>query len=938
MIASARSLRARSGALVLALGVALLGGCGGEPTRPRTLGSVSVMVTTTGSGLDGDGYSISIGSEQAALPVSGSTTLEGVAPGSYEVTLSGVAPNCSVLDGATRTVTVAEAAVTSVTFEVECVFDGAGAFLPEVACSSLSPGAADGMPLDIVPIGGVPSDLARPILARMSWSGGHGVSLALVDEQGVDVTMMIPLHPSGSPDGGEVTVRISDETQTCPPFTFSILPMPTAEGELADLVDVAQALLDEQAELLATTREQLLGTPMPELEPALRLEAIAQTLVNGPAGGFSLRALAEGTAPDFSAADLDFVERLLARTGLRADLEASLDEIQAAGPTRSGRADAPARALSPGLALECVTTGDMDAQLLHDCMTLARDKAQGSASEKTQDKAIFAMDVAAMVGSRRLAGAFSSAITFSQLYDRALADNLPSSFVSLSVTPEPADFLEDQPGPGTWAPALATAVSNGWDLNELLGELIVGKVTPDPRLAARLRLSYLEKWIITQADPQASTFFFVENFFQGLLEIVADEIGKLGVDLTDGLLTVPPLQYGPVDVSDTEWTDSRVVTGTSVTLVTHEQYDPQEPGTSLLEVITAVGKFGGTSIATEHVPVSVGALSVSIEPSEILLQPGRDTTLTVTVSNAVHPDSVELDPDHPAQGTAELSLGVAGTHTVTYTAPDNPVPNSTDLVAVRHIGLGGARGPSSQPRSASAIIRFGGIRLLPVLACVSPGQEVQLEWELTGFDTDPELHWSASGGDVSSTGLFTAPGDVTSVTVTVTVAGQPGVQDSIEIPIGGCVCSFSVQVGGNTAYVGQPGDVAEYFAYDSGDPGVPTIGYINFRTTVGRTALFGVDIEASPATGPGSYPLPEIGGNIGYEGGPYATYGDDGATLVIYEFEPHTRVTGEVVGGLVHDSSDLDITPFSISAAFQIYPPAGPGYGTYTCEVRQADS
>jgi hypothetical protein len=481
-----------------------------------------------------------------------------------------------------------------------------------------------------------------------------------------------------------------------------------------------------------------------------------------------------------------------------------------------------------------------------------------------------------------------------------------------------------------------TAISNGWDLNQLLGELIVGEVTPDRRLTQRL--SYLEKWIIAQADPRAATFFFVENFFQGLLEMVADQIGQLGVDLTDGLLSVPPIQYGPVDVSDTEWTDSRIVTGTSVILTTHEQYDPRETGTSLLEVITAVGKFGGTSIATERLPISVGALSVSIEPSDILLQPGRDTTFTVTVLNALHPDSVELDPDHPAQGTADLSPGVASTHTVTYTAPDDPLPNSTDLVAVRHIGQGGARGLSSVPRSASATVRFGGIRLLPVLACVSPRQEVQLAWELTGFDTEPELVWSASAGDVSSTGLFTAPDEVGTVTITAAVAGQPGVQDSIEVPIGGCVCSFSVQVGGGTAYVGQPGDVAEYFAYETGDPGAPwAIVYVKFTTAAARTALFGVDIGQAPVAGPGSYPVPEIGGDIGYDGAPYATYRDDGATLVIYEFAPHTQATGEIVGGLVHDSSDPDGTPFSISAAFQIYPPAGPGYGTYSCEVRPTD-
>jgi len=67
----------------------------------------------------------------------------------------------------------------------------------------------------------------------------------------------------------------------------------------------------------------------------------------------------------------------------------------------------------------------------------------------------------------------------------------------------------------------------------------------------------------------------------------------------------------------------------------------------------------------------------------------------------------------------------------------------------------------------------------------------------------------------------------------------------------------------------------------------------------------------------------------------YATYGEDGATLLIYEYEPHMRVAGEVLNGVVRDIEDPDSSSRSISATFQVYPGPGPFYNLYSCVVGQ---
>ncbi|HEX5437231.1 MAG TPA: hypothetical protein VFW98_08725 [Gemmatimonadaceae bacterium] len=108
----------------LAAGTVLLvaAACGSDkhtPLGPDT-GSVQVSTATTGHNLDADGYSISVDGGQAqSVGDTASITLDGVTAGSHAITLSGLAPNCSVAN-ATQTVTVTAGASATVSFQVTC--------------------------------------------------------------------------------------------------------------------------------------------------------------------------------------------------------------------------------------------------------------------------------------------------------------------------------------------------------------------------------------------------------------------------------------------------------------------------------------------------------------------------------------------------------------------------------------------------------------------------------------------------------------------------------------------------------------------------------------------------------------------------------------------------------------------------------------------------
>jgi hypothetical protein len=370
-------------------------------------------------------------------------------------------------------------------------------------------------------------------------------------------------------------------------------------------------------------------------------------------------------------------------------------------------------------------------------------------------------------------------------------------------------------------------------------------------------------------------------------------------------------------------------------MTSHNVYEPRASGPTTLSVRTKDGMFGGAQIA-EQAEITVGQIQINILPDDITLSPGQDTMLVVTVVNSAHPDSIELDPDVSLQGDSRDLLWDRDTHFVLYTAPQEPLPGSVDLVTVRHTAASGARGYSEDERLDIATIRFAGIDLLPVQGCVAPEQEVQLEWELTGFETAPELEWTWSAGDVDGNGLFTAPAQEGTVTITVAVVNSPNLTDSIEVSVGDCVCAFTLQVGSNPTYVGQPGDRVSYFAPEGAVPGEPyALGSVSFQDAEGFSAVAGVEIPTIVVTGPGDYPLSTISGGLGYGGGEdfFQQASPPRGTLRVLQYDPHTALVGEVLGGVVEDAFESGGPEFTFSATFQVYPPEGSPGWNYACVI-----
>ena len=89
--------------------------------RPTT-GGVVITTTTTGPLPDADGYTISVDeTDGGSVGANEAMTLSDLAPGTHEITLGGLAENCSVVNGQSQAIAVVAGQLSQVQFDVTCV-------------------------------------------------------------------------------------------------------------------------------------------------------------------------------------------------------------------------------------------------------------------------------------------------------------------------------------------------------------------------------------------------------------------------------------------------------------------------------------------------------------------------------------------------------------------------------------------------------------------------------------------------------------------------------------------------------------------------------------------------------------------------------------------------------------------------------------------------
>ena len=762
----------------------------------------------------------------------------------------------------------------------------------EVACTAFTLGASSGMPLETISMGQLPTSFSLPAAAVSLPDGTPGgLAYVLAGETG-NLELLVPLHPTAPMVGGPVTLTFTDGTRACAPVDFAIQAMPPADGEFLAVLDLLQEVLTEQAATFDATPEQLVSEPLDELAPGLWPLALAQTILDDPANSESLRAVADGA---LGGETLDWLNRILARTDVRSELENPPPDLT------SGKAPA----FSSASAFGCLPrTVGSSAALLNDCMKASAEalRATEGISARVAADIVAAFGVAAQVrlpvagAVETVLGAMSWGIYSQRLKAAAL---YPSAFTAMNVQVDRPSFAEDEEKVGKVSYAEVYATNLGYNLAD---EIIDGV-----KEAVSLAVT-AEKFDFTHSTSEETPTEQVSGTLQNQISsMIEEKLRGLDIEAFD----IAPQLFGAVNVTDPLWTQARVAIGQSIEVVEGTTYRPILHGTSTLSVRTTDGEFGGRQIA-EQVDVDVKTILVIFTPSEKFAAPSDPAniqfeTFEVRIENSVHPDMVDLDlSDHPEQGSVEIRPTAGGNiHFVDYRAPQNPDFDKKDLLVVRHTAESGAR-KNGPERTGIGTVRFAGIDLLPVPGCVAPDQDVQLNWTLSGLDPAPELVWTASAGDVED-GVFTAPGQMGTVTITVEVADSPELTDSIEVTVGDCVCSFTLQVGSNPTYVSQPGDTLIYSSSQFAFPNQPYAinGFI--LRGVDGSGVFSLRDPAQAGPGPGVYALSEIAGGLGFGGADdsYIDYEEVAGSVTIFEYEPGTRLSGEATG-LTRENREIE--------------------------------
>jgi len=84
-------------------------------------GNLTVSTSTTGSSLDPDGYTVTVdGGSPQSLGINASVSYTNLAAGNHTVAISGVATNCTVSGGTSRTVSVPSGSTATTSFSVTC--------------------------------------------------------------------------------------------------------------------------------------------------------------------------------------------------------------------------------------------------------------------------------------------------------------------------------------------------------------------------------------------------------------------------------------------------------------------------------------------------------------------------------------------------------------------------------------------------------------------------------------------------------------------------------------------------------------------------------------------------------------------------------------------------------------------------------------------------
>lgn len=686
------------------------------------------------------------------------------------------------------------------------------------ACSDVTYSANAGVPLDLITLSNVPSDFGELVsLIVKSDTSEVNLLVPVEFEVGGEGNFRVPMHPGMHISGGNVTMILVDEMDhECEPATFTINALPDSPGAFREMIELIGDM--------GSIQERIFGVDLAQVSDVQELKGNAfaailftvNEIIRGDTHTHSLQSVANRESPmieDIPEHVWQLMDGLVERSGmLRAltDYSESLTKrLELITEISSEHVNSKKEKL---VTISSVGSSSWlcnsplhrpNASTLNKLMNFQVENeiyGDGTGLLDASGLLFSASGVMFTAGGfkhvGKAAGIMASGIELAKLRFEMMEGLLPSEFIKIQLKAYPVEFLEDaEKLDGSWEKAMVTAQSRGWSadkaaFNFLLAQL-GGRVKGDMIKRHNLKI---DEGILALGD-------FASGLWDSQLtnELFGKEIDRTGV------FEVPPCEFGPTDISDEEWSEVQILNADQapVYLVDRYHYRARATGEAILEVKPRGDKFGrrsfnkaGVFLAAEQV-IEVKPIHVEVSPGELSVEPGTSTQFRATVHDAVdkgvawevhpagaHRVTVRTDPD----GKSVLMIDTS------YDEADFPVT----ITAISTSSTGLRASPDAPRREGHALLRSRSdkeeIVITPGDCCVEPGKQQVFQAVVRNID-DQRVIWTASAGSIDGDGMFTAPGESATVTVTATSVADPDLHKSVMVRVGQCECRAEWEIG-----------------------------------------------------------------------------------------------------------------------------------------------
>ena len=659
-------------------------------------------------------------------------------------------------------------------------------------CDNLTWSVNTAEPLDTLSVSGIPPEMTG-LYAVVNDSPSTSESITFAERQpDGTVNVIAPIHPTGNLDGGDAAIVITDGVIKCTSQSFAIKPLPEASSsaigqDFLDNLTTYQGLVYADLGLTAeTVRSLQVGSYSADLIPLYMAQKYLDALGSYLESGSVL----------LSATELDMINRLLEKGGVNVELQNIINSYISfssganvlASKTIASRAQIGAKAnrtaqLSsdscsqlPTNALGEIIIGN--AAELSQYMIAQKDAdiAINGASTKQISSTTGYMAAAAGVVSAPVGVVAGFGLYAHSLVQGYRTNTYPSKFTSLDFDITEggriAEDYMDPRGPGVyprWENAVVDAASNGWNLTKPAFDTVL-------QIAGVAGAVFGDA--VTVADDVAGA---IDGVAWGELANYLESEG-----LQSDCLQIPAKTWGPVDVTDDQWTDNHYSFG-SVEELGHQTFKPVNTGSTTLEVKVDSSKFGFRNINKEK-EVTVPQKNVLVSPSVYRADPNDVVTFTASIADTRFP---EVEPVWSYNAGTELNkYSIGDQHTLELKMPADAAAFPVKVVAESQtltLPVG------ANPRKGEAEIKSTAIELSPQQICLNVGQSA--DFTATLSDTSQAtVNWTASAGSVSASSTSTAPHTVSfsattegNYTVRATLSTDADTFDEAIVNVGPCV-------------------------------------------------------------------------------------------------------------------------------------------------------